>query len=393
MSDKITIAIHTPAHADRLKQLLAQEGIEVTINPVKLDCKFSETPVTMEIAVDDMPTALRVIENIEIFTLGDKQYSADTKTKITARDIIMGKKTRKKNTHPVIILPVDFSDYSFLAARFAFPLAALHGASVVLLHAFTLPSRTDNLSFSPDTMAFEPRDMELDISLEQTAKEQMETFTSRLREYIKDGIIPPVKFTSEILEGLPETVINDYARHTNPLLIVMGTRGANKKERELVGSITAEVLDTCRYPVFTIPETTKTTFNATDLRKVALFCNLDNDDITALNTLNSTFPEAQFNVTFIHIASRKDKLNIVSTDEAMKKLLRYCRTKFRNYTFASRELQPKEAKEEFVNNNISDINFILIPNKRKHALARLFNPGLAHRLLFHTDIPMIVVPV
>ncbi len=38
-------------------------------------------------------------------------------------------------------------------------------------------------------------------------------------------------------------------------------------------------------------------------------------------------------------------------------------------------------------------DLIVVPNRKKNMLLRFFNPGLAHRILFHTDIPMMVIPV
>lgn len=402
MNEKITIALHTRAHAERLKKLLKKEGIEVDINPVELPRKLSDMPVALDINISDIPSALRIIENLEIFSLEEPKLSkVESKPRITAKDIIlgktakdliMGKKTVGRRQKLTILLPVDFSEYSFMAARLAFLLAKRHGAGIVILHAFMLPSPTDNLSLSPDTPAYEPSDMDLDLTLEQTARAQMDNFAAKLRDNIKDGIIPPVKFETEILEGLPENVINDYARDHDPLLIVMGTRGSVKKERELMGSITAEVLDTCRTPVFTVPETSKT-LNPQLLKEVVFFCNLDDDDITAVNRLTSLFPDSTFHITFIHIESRRDKLSIFTSDSTLKRLSRYCKSKFPSHTFSTIEMQPKDVKDFFTSGSLKKVNFIVIPNKRRLALARFFNPSLAHRLLFHTDIPMLVVPV
>ena len=38
------------------------------------------------------------------------------------------------------------------------------------------------------------------------------------------------------------------------MLIVMGTRGKSQKELDLIGSVTAEVLDSTKFPVFAVPE-------------------------------------------------------------------------------------------------------------------------------------------
>ena len=44
---------------------------------------------------------------------------------------------------------------------------------------------------------------------------------------------------------------------------------------------------------------------------------------------------------------------------------------------------------------MDDIPFqlICVPNKKRTVFARLFNPSLAHKILFRADIPMMVIPV
>ncbi len=38
-------------------------------------------------------------------------------------------------------------------------------------------------------------------------------------------------------------------------------------------------------------------------------------------------------------------------------------------------------------------DMICLPNKHKNVFARVFNPSLAHKILFRADIPMMVIPV
>ena len=59
----------------------------------------------------------------------------------------------------------------------------------------------------------------------------MDKFCSEIKHLIKIGDIPPIKFTSEIREGVPEDVINSYAKQIHPTSIIMGTRGYGKKEK------------------------------------------------------------------------------------------------------------------------------------------------------------------
>ena len=310
-----------------------------------------------------------------------------------AREVFAGRKNNAASDEKIILVPVDLNAYSMLAVRQSFIVAAEIGAKVMLLHSYVLPSAADTFSLSPDTLSFEPKDMDLDITIEATAKDQMKSFVADVEKEIAAGHLPKVDFETVVEEGLPETVINEYSREHNPVLIVMVTRDAQKKERELIGSVTAEVLDTTRYPLLTIPENADPADSLVKHTDVACFCNLDNEDVEAINSLATLFPGVKFNVTFYYIESRKDKFNLVNSNEMLPKLTNYCRAKYRDYTFAGRELQPQQARELFVNHKTNNINFILVPNKRRLALTRLFNPGLAHRLLFVADIAMLVVPV
>lgn len=380
--DLITIAIHTPAHARRLKQFLEAEGIQVSLAHVRLSGQgMSSAPVSLSISEHDLPLALRLIENIEIF--------ADDLSDSSARSDGSGRR---------ILVPVDFSDYSFRAARIAFELARIHSTEIVLLHAYALPSRAAAFSMSlssslvPDPAADDTlEDIQADRDVASAARESMDRFAADIRDYIKTGVFPAVKFSTVVNAGIPETVINDYARDTKPLLIVMGTRGADKKEREMIGSVTAEVLDSCRFPAFTVPESARISA-VQDLHQVLFFSNLDDDDIDALNALASIFPEAQLHVTIAHIPGRRDRRSDVARSSEM--LLDYCKVHYPAYTFSLREIHLDKVVEDCKSIEAScGVQLIVLPNKRRSVFSRLFNPSLAHRLLFHADTPMLSVPV
>mgnify|MGYP003291637310 CR=1 FL=1 len=73
-------------------------------------------------------------------------------------------------------------------------------------------------------------------------------------EKIASGIWPNIKYRKVIREGVPEEQILGYAERHKPLAIVMGTRGKDQKDADLIGSVTAEIIERSRVPVFTIPE-------------------------------------------------------------------------------------------------------------------------------------------
>lgn len=368
----ITVAIHTYDRAIALKKLLEREGVSVTLQNVNLSQPVISSGVRIRIQESDLPMALRIIENQDIFASSSTAGDDDKET-------------------PVILVPVDFSEYSTKASEIAFKLAYRHKASITLLHTYTDPVYSSRIQLN-DMLTFdgESEDVVSRIAAEKEAHRQMELFCNILLDKIKAGTIPAVKFTSEITEGLPEDSINQFAKTNHPLVIVMGTRGADTKERELVGSVTAEVLDTCRYPVFTVPDSVTLT-DCADLKNIVFLSNFDQEDILALDALFHLLPVMSLNITLVKIPSKK---RTPMDNESLNALGTYCRAHYPDHHFSIDTLSMTSIDDDFMRiTSSSGVHLIAVPNKKKSILARLFNPGIAHRLLFHSDIPMMVIPV
>jgi nucleotide-binding universal stress UspA family protein len=403
---KVTVALHTRDHADRLRRLLKHEGVSADLVAARLSHKLTDHPIEVRVNEDDIPAVLRIIENIEIFPLYDEATEADItedreendsverQMSRTTRRVGLRRKTviNRRSQEKTILVPVDFSEYSFTAARLAFDMASGHGASIVLLYAYVAPSRTDSFSITPDSGFLDIGAEEVAMEIDKVAKRKMEDFSERIKEYIKTGVIPAVKFTTEVYEGLAEEVILEYARNVSPMLIVMGTRGADKKESDMIGSVTAEVLDSCRSVAFTVPESMRLPIPKEGMRQVAFFANLDNDDFSVLDKVHELFPTSPFHINLVYAGRKKGRAE--GNDREMEMLLDYCKVHYPGYMFDAKTVSGVGDIEDFEKmQQERPMEMIIIPNKRKNALARLFNPGLAHRLLFHCDIPMLAVPV
>lgn len=372
----ITIAIHTYDKAHELKNILECEGLEVVLQNVNLSTPVVSSGIRVRIHESDLPMALRLIENIEIFS---------------------PKALREcPSDGPEILVPVDFSKSSVQACNLAFNIAAIHKARIKLLHSYYDPIMTGGASLQlSDSMTFDGtadaiEQIQEDKAISEVCRKQMGEFEAALREKIKDGVIPPVVFTSEIVEGLPEEVINDYSSSHHPLMIVMGTRGTDKQNRDMLGSVTAEVLDTCRSCVFTVPESLR--FRHTDeIREVVYLASSKQQDILALDALYRLLPDTQLSVTLVSLPSKKKPQG---DTEAINNLLDYCRNNYPAYSFKTIRLTFSHEVEDF--NGLDKelhVDMIAVPTPRKNIFIRLFNPTLAHKLLFHSDIPMLSIPV
>ncbi len=137
-----------------------------------------------------------------------------------------------------ILLPVDFSERSAAAARYARPLAAHFGSEVALLHVVTPPQyEFGALEIGGSMLA------ELYRGRAQQASGELDAF---LAAEMKGLNARPV-----ILEGDPAGKIVEFAHRERVDIIMMATHGFGPFRRFILGSNTAKVLHDADCPVWT----------------------------------------------------------------------------------------------------------------------------------------------
>lgn len=367
----ITVAIHTLEQAQRLKALLEREGVNAVLQNVHLDSPVLAAGVRVRISESDLPLALRVIENPEIFTLEYPVMADNVNT---------------------ILVPVDFSEKSMHALQVAYSMAAQSKARIVMLHTFLVPHTNPLTSLGVNlTMPGgddEVEELESSVEIAKVARQQMQRLQQQLRAKIKSGELPAVKSSTVLLEGVPEECIGQYLKdHRDVRLLVMGTRAAEKKASDMAGSVTAEVLDSCRVQTLTVPEADTAFSSLSCIRKVTVLSHLEQEDFLALDALHRLMPPSsalEVNV----VCMPNDRYSRATNDAARTALRQYCSEHFPSYTFSIAEHNKRNPNLE-----IADADLVVVPNRKKNILARLFNPGAAHRILFHTDVPLLVIPV
>lgn len=368
MSRFITVAIHTYERAAALRTILENDGITVELATVNLEVPGFSSGVRVRIQEEDLPKALRLIENLEVWNPATVPTSGAD-----------------------ILVPVDLSEHSYKAALVACHMASRRKCGITLLYSYIDPYIAGNIQFN-DTLSYDSRDTGARHMLEDNARRLLEQFCHRLRQAMRDGQAAAVRITSAVLEGVPEDAIIEYAKMTPPQLIVMGTRQAQKKSADMIGSVTAEVLDEGRFMVLTVPEPTPFE-NSVKPSKILFFSTLSQEDVLALDALRGIYGAAEISVTIVHIP-RKRRFSEKSTDKALRTLSDFCRKTFDNYHFVAVPVKASDSEKEFARLQAQQhFDLIVAPNRRRNALSRLLNPGLAHRILFHTDIPMLVIPV
>lgn len=369
----ITVAIHTYDKAVELRSILESEGISVTLQNVNLEHPVVSPGIRVRIHESDLTTALRIIENHEIFTDNDSD-----------NELVV---------QPRILVPVDFGPHSITVVKIAAAIAARHRASITLLHAYIDPFVGDNLQLT-DALSYDTNDAEERRSLTTAARQSMDELLKSIKVGMKQGSIAAVKLDTSIEEGVPEDVINSFAKSQKPILIVMGTRGADKKGKDIIGSVAAEVLDSCHRPVITIPDNIEPISISESPSKILFFCNGDQQDILAMDSFIKLLPETSAIVTLAILPPRRRLIDWHDKTTGIR-LGEYFSNNYQSLSFECIPIEtgkPIETQKELFESQKYDM--IVVPNrKKKNILNRMFNPTLAHKLIFAADIPMLVIPI
>jgi nucleotide-binding universal stress UspA family protein len=140
-----------------------------------------------------------------------------------------------------IIVPLDGSDFSFRAAKYAINLARLTGGEILCIHA---------IADLPYIEYMAPAGLTVTRYIQEAKKQTDEWFSQVKSRAAKEG----VAITAETIFNPPsvaESIIN-YASEQKADLIVIGTRGRSGLKRLVLGSVASAVVAHASCPVLVV---------------------------------------------------------------------------------------------------------------------------------------------
>ncbi len=363
----VTLAILTFEKAQILKTILETEGIDVYIHNVNQIQPVISAGVRVRIKESDLPHALRIVEDHKWFEDPQEEEDCDKK--------------------PRVLIPVDFSEYSMKACEVGIEYANRIGAEVMILHAYFSPYFPMAVPMG-DTLAYQISDDETLQFMIKRVRSDMDNLCSLINRSMDAGELPKVKYDYVLREGLPEEEINSYSKEYKPCLIVMGTRGKSQKDMDLIGSVTGEVIDVNKVPVLAIPENVKFT-HLDEIRNVAFATSFNERDLIMFDLFMETIkPLKDVNIHIFNISTSKNEMNeirLTGFNEYFRKLYPGCN--LTHTVLADGDLL--DAIELFVTEK--QIDMIALSTHRRNIFARLFNPGIARKMLFHSETALLVL--
>ena len=143
-----------------------------------------------------------------------------------------------------VLVPIDFSDYSKSALRYAVNFAKSFNAEIILIYV------VEPVIYPPDFSMGQIAMPSINTEWDDRAKDE-------LQKLAKSEIIGAVKVKTIIKTGKPFVEIIETAKEENVDLIIIATHGRSGVEHILFGSTAEKVVRKAPCPVLTLREPLK----------------------------------------------------------------------------------------------------------------------------------------
>ncbi len=369
---KKLVTVARPAYNHRaylLKGWLDSAGIEsIILNKGLNYCVGAQAEDRIELQVEEQNTA-KALEIIETANLryGPEFHEPDQ----TISSI--------KN----ILVPVDYSPYSFNAAKYAVHVAQQKQAKITFAHAYfnpvTSPVSYDNFYSYPSNLA------DAIHEIEESAKDNMKEFIDRIDKYMNIEEISGVRPKTRLIAGGAEEAILAMAESGNFDIIITGTRGRATTESWL-GSFTSKIIEKSKIPVLSIPG--EATYKKATFKRFMYATNFDKSDGMAIrHLLNIARPlESHIYVVHIDISNENPFINFDISHFKDK------------YVGAIEEVNMDF--DLIINKNIiegiekyiaeKEIDILAVTTHKRNLITSFLRPSIAKELLLQINIPLLV---
>jgi nucleotide-binding universal stress UspA family protein len=186
--------------------------------------------------------------------------------------------------------------------------------------------------------------------------------------------------------GYPEDVIPKVCAQQGCDVVIMGTKTKDETLKELLGNVTNDVIHKVSVPVLAIPA--HSTIDLSRIGKVLFITEFKEQDYFSMDRLIRIISAFNTEIHAIHFCQKREEEMDVTRMEQFKL---YCESTYRNHPILFRNFTGKEfvsTLEKYVADH--DIDIMAMTHKKRNVLQRLFGTEKTRKMLFHTDIPLLV---
>jgi len=361
----ITVGHFAWSRALLLQIILQDSGIDCFIVPK--DTVLSRGYVDLRVKEKDLANALKII-------------------KISSQDIGIAKEKALYRIQVIrrILVPVDFSDISFNACRFAVTLAAKYKAEIKLVHVFYNPA----IDVSPyaDHYSYQIKLVESLREIEKSARENMLKLEHKLKIWCIKENHPQIRITTKLINGFSTDEILEFSQKYKPAILVMGTRGLTRDNYKAFGRVVSTIIEKSTIPVLALPA--GTIKDISEIKSLLYATDFDPSDYSALNRLIQMLAPFNIKIHCVHVCLvEKKPWDAVKLDELKAHLSHeYKGTDIIFHNVISDNFLI--GLETYIREN--KIDALAVTTHKRNLLEKIFMPSMSRKIYSETGKPLLV---
>lgn len=295
-------------------------------------------------------------------------------------------KATGKQEGGTILVPVDYSDYSINACRYAAKIAVKSGSKLVLFHAFYSPA-FDLIELTGGIQTQQNLRADVTEKLIEGETEELKKFIKSLSQLPEFKQLPETRISHELKAGIAKDEIVFYSSEINPELVVMGTRGADKKAASILGSITENTIKKLNVPVLAIPEDYK--FVGEDkLQHIVYLTDFDESDFVSIQKLMKFTELFDMTIHCLHIGDLNEQWESLKMEGLKDYFNKIYKKKQVQCHILDKKPDLLQSLDKYINEN--NINLLSLTHRKRKLIEKIFNPSMTKKIFYHAEIPLMV---
>lgn len=366
LKERILTAGHFTWSRALLLQIILQDS-DIDCFLVSKDTVLPRGYVDLRVKDNDLENALKII-NKTLQDTGSAKEQAFHKIQVVRR----------------IMVPVDFSDISFNACRFAITLAAKYKAEVKLIHVFYNPAM--DISPYSDHYSYQIKLVESLREIEKSARENMIKLEHKLKIWCIKENLSQIRIITKLINGFSTDEIIEYSKTYKPAIIIMGTRGLTRDNYKAFGRVASRVIENSLVPVLALPSGTVHTIG--EIKSVLFATDLDPSDYSALNRLIQMLSPFAIKIHCVHICFLEKKpWDSVKLDELKEHLKNEYKGSDINFSNIISD-NVINGLETYIKDN--GIDALAVTTHKRNLLEKIFIPSVSRQIYSETGKPLLV---
>lgn len=272
-----------------------------------------------------------------------------------------------------ILFPIDFSDNSLNAFRYALYLADSLKAEIITLHVYDGAE-----GFYQEYYDFLIENYTIN---EWNQFENYKSEVPKLRAIADENGLDHVKLSHILVRGVPISMILDTAESEGVEYIVMGTKGATGLKETFLGSLTEKVINESKVMVLAVPENCY----FEPIKNILFLSHFFKSEVDILKKL---YVLAEYFHAKIDVLEVKEQHEKKENETIREWKAQFPKSGMHFFMLTSNDYEGTVL--DFI--RLNKEHLVVMPRKHKNCLERLFMYSLSRQLAFHSTIPLLTIP-